>query len=111
MMFVHLLSVHNPLITHRGVELMSPRRILLVDDTLTIMKETSRALNVRGYIVETAAYGLGKFGMVLTDLQMPVMNGIEATRRYREFESEREKNSADASAVAVQVMVRAQVQK
>jgi CheY-like chemotaxis protein len=79
---------------------IEPLHILLVDDTLTILKVTSRTLKLNGHTVETAengveslerlkaAYGSGKFAMVLTDLQMPVMDGIEATRRYREFESE-----------------------
>ena len=79
-----------------------PLRILLVDDALTILKMTSRTLLMSGHSVETAengleslecmkeAYELGDIDVVLTDLQMPVMDGIESTRRYREFEAERE---------------------
>jgi CheY-like chemotaxis protein len=81
---------------------LSPMSILLVDDSLSILKVTSRTLKMKGHTVETAengidgleklkkAYGTGKFNMVLTDLQMPIMDGIEATRRYREFEAEQE---------------------
>ena len=76
------------------------RFILLVDDSISILKVTSRLLKMSGHEVETAANGFiglkilqdafvsQKFDMVLSDLQMPVMDGIEATRRYREFEEE-----------------------
>ena len=82
------------------VEAVKPRVILLIDDAMSILKVTSRLLSMNGHSVKTAANGsIGlnilkeifinqEFDMVLTDLQMPVMDGIEATRRYREFEEE-----------------------
>ena len=85
------------------------KRILLVDDSVTILKVTSRLLKMKGHEVQTAANGsLGlkmlkdaylsqDFDMVLTDLQMPVMDGIEATRRYREFEAEQGLHQRDDS--------------
>ena len=74
--------------------------ILVIDDSPSILKVTSRLLKMNGHVVETAingfvglkmlkdAFETGQFDMVLTDLQMPIMDGIEATRRYREFEEE-----------------------
>ena len=56
---------------------------------------------MNGHTVETAsngsiglkrlkeAYENGDFDMVLTDLQMPVMDGVEATSRFRKFESDK----------------------
>ena len=82
------------------IELPKRIRILLIDDSVTILKVTSRLLRMNGHTVQTAANGslglkilkdafdMGQFDMVLTDLQMPVMDGIEATRRYRQFEAE-----------------------
>ena len=79
-------------------ELLHRRSILVVDDSLSILKVTSRLLKMNDHLVQTAANGFvglkmlkeaflsKEFDMVLTDLQMPVMDGIEATRRYREFE-------------------------
>lgn len=80
---------------------VTPRRILLVDDSLSILKVVSRLLKLNGHTVDTAQNGLlgleklketfdsEDYDMVLTDLQMPVMDGIEATDRYRKFEKEK----------------------
>ena len=74
-------------------------RVLLVDDTLSILKVVGRALLSKKYIVETAengfialnmlidGYAEGHYDVVLMDFQMPVMDGIETVSRYREFEN------------------------
>lgn len=69
------------------------QRILVVDDERQITRVLSRGLTTRGYDVHIAADGetaLQTFGdwhpdLVVTDLSMPIMNGLELCRRLRAF--------------------------
>lgn len=81
------------------IYLTESKHVLVVDDSLSILKVTNRLLQINGHTAETATNGAiglemlkaalrcGDFDMVLTDLQMPVMDGMEATVLFREFET------------------------
>ena len=74
------------------------KNIMLVDDSATILLSISNILAKSGYGVEkatNAAEGLKKFGdgkkydLLITDLNMPGMNGIEFIREVRKLPSYR----------------------
>jgi CheY-like chemotaxis protein len=70
------------------------RKVLIVDDSLVTRKLVSRAFEKANFIVDTAcngAEGVEKlktslYDIAFMDIDMPVMNGFEATKRLREWE-------------------------
>ncbi|SCV70300.1 BQ2448_1694 [Microbotryum intermedium] len=81
-----------------------PKRILVVEDNLINQKVMTRQLKLAGYAVTVANHGRealdillaeatrtnhqdqGPIAMVLMDIEMPVMGGLEAIRLLRELE-------------------------
>jgi CheY-like chemotaxis protein len=70
--------------------------ILLADDTAMNLSLGVKLLTRRGHNVTTAedglqafeAYKAGSYDVILMDVQMPVMGGIDSTREIRKYESE-----------------------
>lgn len=68
------------------------KRVLVVDDSITVREMERGLLSVRGYEVDVAVDGvdawtavrLGKYDLVVTDVDMPRMDGIELVRHIRE---------------------------
>jgi len=72
-------------------ETRGARRILVVEDSLTVRELERRLLEGLGYRVDVAVDGmegwnalrLADYDLVLTDVDMPRMNGVELVRRIR----------------------------
>ena len=73
------------------------RKVLIVDDSNITRKLVSRAFEKANFIVDTAsngAEGVEKlkqsiYDIAFMDIDMPVMNGFEATKQLRQWEDEK----------------------
>ena len=68
------------------------KKILVVDDSITVREVERKLLASRGYDVDTCVDGADawntlraqEYDLVLSDVDMPRMNGIELVRRIRD---------------------------
>jgi len=73
-----------------------PQTVLVVDDSATMRQQTRTLLQTNGYIVVEAGNGQegldaakgagGNIGLVIVDVNMPVMNGIEMIGKLRKMD-------------------------
>jgi signal transduction histidine kinase len=84
--------IPEPLAARPITETKSPYRILVVEDNPVNQKVVVAVLRKRGFSIELANDGQealsklqnsGAFDLVLMDVQMPVLDGLEATRLIR----------------------------
>jgi two-component system sensor histidine kinase and response regulator WspE len=74
-----------------AAEVKHRKRILVVDDSVTVREVVRKLLQNKGYGVEVAADGMdgwhavraGRFDLVISDVDMPRMNGIEFVTRIK----------------------------
>jgi CheY-like chemotaxis protein len=70
-----------------------PKKILVIDDNKLVALTLKRILTIEGFKVITALTGNialkrieeGDFDLIISDIKMPEMDGIETVKRIREY--------------------------
>lgn len=92
----------EPVTRYQVQEMKRRYKILLVEDTPQNIKLVTKLLTPLGHTVVVAENGklavdavkMENFDVVLMDVQMPVMDGLEATKEIRKWESENNHQSS-----------------
>jgi signal transduction histidine kinase/HPt (histidine-containing phosphotransfer) domain-containing protein len=90
-----------------------PLKVLVTDDNVINQKVASRLLQQLGYTADIASNGAeaisaiekGNYDLVFMDVQMPGMDGLEATRRIRDFERRTSRRAAKIVAMTANAMM------
>jgi CheY-like chemotaxis protein len=77
------------------------KNILLIDDDKLVLMTLKRLLTKEGYKVTTALSGeialirIGEvdFDLIISDIKMPGMDGVETVKKIREYLAQNNKNS------------------
>ncbi|MBT5028867.1 MAG: response regulator [Nitrospina sp.] len=86
--------MNDQLSDQKKKDLGPPLKILLADDTAVNLTLATKLLKKRGHDITAVENGLQAFeafketyyDVVLMDIHMPVMDGIESTKKIQEFE-------------------------
>jgi signal transduction histidine kinase/ActR/RegA family two-component response regulator len=109
-------AIEVPLLIERkqtvGSAQETPLRVLLVDDNEINRKVASKLLQRQGCLVEIACDGdqaltaleETPYDLVLMDLQMPVLDGLDATREWRRREAARAASRTQIVALTARAM-------
>jgi signal transduction histidine kinase/ActR/RegA family two-component response regulator len=94
----HLRTVQSPSVLDSELQKKYPLRILSVDDNDMNQTVLTSILGKLGYEAETASNGQvaydmsveNEYDVIFMDMLMPVMDGVEATRRIRQYHIHKE---------------------